>query len=355
MKDQTVKKKGDWINGLDSIRFVLAFIVFLRHLYDPYHDLLVRSPNFFLKAIGFAWDVSFNGVAAVMAFFIISGFVIHYPYRDHRPATAPFLVRRWLRVGLPLLVISGIASWFHIFSRIPIWSLYCELIYYTLYPMLIRIGGSWKTKFMVTFLLSLVLIGALAPNDWRSLIHQHGLQYDGAYWQLGNALTWVIGLPCWILGVMLAQELPLLRTKVSRIGIWSIRAIVAAAGIVLNILKFHFFVSYLLSMNFFAILLYVWIKKEIVYCRDKQPLSFFEFLGTFSYSLYLCHNVIVYLLSPVLPVNTYTYFPIICLTIFFAWLFFKAVEQPSHLLSRKLAEGVKNNWFEMKKRLIDEK
>ena len=355
MQDQTTQKKGGWINGLDSIRFALAFIVFLRHLQDPLHGVLAQTPNGFLRVIKMGWDVMFNGVGAVMAFFIISGFVIHYPYRDQRPQTAPFLVRRWLRIGIPLLVISGIASCFHIFWKIPVWSLYCELIYYTLYPLLIRIPGSWKTKFMVAFALSLVLISTLAPDDWRSLFHQTDVHYDGAYWQLGPALTWIIGLPCWLLGVMLAQELPLIRTKVSTTGIWTIRATVVIAGIVLNILKFHFFLSYLLSMNFLAILLYVWIKKEIVYSREHRPISFFEFLGTFSYSLYLCHNVIVYLLSPVLPVNMFTYLPIVCLTVFISWLFFRAFEQPSHGLSRRLAEATKNNLFVLKKWRIDEK
>jgi peptidoglycan/LPS O-acetylase OafA/YrhL len=357
MQTQPLKqsKNGNWINGLDTIRFILALIVFLSHLYDPYHDLLVRSPYLLVKIIGFAWDVSFNGVAAVMAFFIISGFVIHYPYRDHRPATASFLIRRWLRVGLPLLVISGIASCFHLFSEIPVWSLYCELIYYTIYPVLIRIGFSWKTKFGVAFLLSFVLIVLLAPNEMRSLVAQRDLHFGGLYWQLGPYLTWIVGLPCWLLGVMLAEEIPHLRTRVSNAGIWIMRATVALVGVALNVLKFHFFLSCLLSMNFFAILLYVWIKKEILFGRDKRPLSFLEYLGTFSYSLYLCHNVIVDLLSPVMPVNVYTYFPIICLTILFSWVFFQAVEKPSHALSRGVAQGVKNKWFRKKKILVNER
>jgi len=340
MNEITPKKENHWIRGLDSVRFFLALLVFLSHLANPYHDLLAGSPHLVVRAIGMASSLLFNGVGAVIAFFIISGFVIHYPYRHKVPDTLPFLVRRWLRIGLPLLVISLIASGFHIFSEIPIWSLYCELIYYTLYPLLIRIKISWMTKFAITFVIALVLIAILVPNDWSSLLHQKDMHYDGAYWQLGPGLTWIIGLPCWLLGVILADRLETYRRKITGLNIYAFRFGVLGVSILLNLIKFHYFVSFILTMNLFSILLFFWLKNEILYYRNRQPVRLFERCGEFSYSLYLCHNVIVFLLAPILPVNGYTWFPIVIITIFFSYLFYLAAERPSHLLSRQLASWV---------------
>ncbi len=349
------KKRGGWVNGLDSIRFVLALIVFLSHLENPYHDYLVHSPHLLFRVAGMLWGVLFSGVGSVMAFFIISGFVIHYPNRDSYPATLPFLIRRWFRIALPLIVISLIAGKFDQFSAIPIWSLYCELIYYTIYPLLIRIKLSWTTKFTISFLLSLVIIVLFSSGDRLSLIHQKDLGYNGAYWQLGAFFTWIVGLPCWLLGVVMSQQIDEDKTAVSTRKIYLFRAGVLGTGILLDVFKFHFFLSYFFSMNFFAILIFFWLKSEILYHRNRPPVRFFEFLGKFSYSLYLCHNVFVFFIRKTMPVNLYTYFPIIIITILFSYLFYVLVEKPSNLLSRKVAGWVSGGSFTGNKRLINEK
>lgn len=330
-------KRDQWIKGLDSIRFILAFIVFLHHMIVPLHEAWAGSPHLILRLVSVIWGILFSGVGSVMAFFIISGFVIHYPYRDKIPETRPFLVRRWLRIGIPLLVISPIAGLFHRFSLIPIWSLYCELIYYTLYPLLIRIKGSWFHKFLFSFVLSLVLSAVLASSDLSSFIHQRDINYSGAYWQLGDLLTWVIGLPCWLLGVILAQHVDDLKGHVPAIRVWVFRFLALGTGMALDVLKFHFFVSYIFTMNFFALLLFFWIRNEILYYRDRQPVAFLEYSGKFSYSLYLCHNVFVFLIGMIIPLTMTTYVPIILLTVLFAWFYYLAVERPSHLLSRAAA------------------
>jgi peptidoglycan/LPS O-acetylase OafA/YrhL len=337
-------KSNSWIKGLDSIRFVLAFIVFLSHLKDPFHDLWIQSPHLALRLMGSLTGVLFSGVGSVMAFFIISGFVIHYPNKDRYPDTKSFLIRRWLRIGLPLLIIALIVGIFHQFSAIPIWSLYCELIYYTLYPVLIRIKLSWFHKFLLSFILSIVLMALCARNDWTSLVHHRNINYSGAYWQLGDLLTWVIGLPCWILGVILAQHIDADAKEISAIRAWTFRCGVLLAGIVLDVLKFHFFVSYLFSMNVFAILLFFWIRDEIQYFKNRQPMRLLEFSGRFSYSLYLTHNVFVFFIGMVFPLTVYSYFPVILLTLLSSYLYYLLVERPCHLLSRRLARptGARN-------------
>jgi peptidoglycan/LPS O-acetylase OafA/YrhL len=334
--------KTNWVRGLDSIRFVLALFVFLAHLRNPYHDQLTHSGHFLLRFAGMLWVVLFSGIGSVMAFFIISGFVIHYPNKEGFPETAPFLLRRWLRIGLPLvcmLVIGKLCGQSH---AIPVWSLYCELIYYTLYPLLIRIRSGWVSKLIVSFALSLVMIFLFSTGDLSSLFHQRNIGYSGAYWQLGNFLTWIIGLPCWLLGVVLAENIDAIQKTPGRMQIYAWRSAALMTGVGLGVMKFNFYVSYFFTMNFYAILLFFWIRNEILFYRVHAPLRALEFAGKFSYSLFLCHNIFVFLIVMAMPLNGFTYFPIMLLTIGLAYIFYLCVERPSHIWSKKISALIGN-------------
>ncbi len=93
-------------------------------------------------------------------------------------------------------------------------------------------------------------------------------------------------------------------------------------------------------MNVFAILLFFWIRNEILYFKKRQPLRILEFSGKFSYSLYLCHKVFIFFIGLVFPLTLYTYFPVMLLTLGASYLFYLAVERPGHLLSRKAAKWI---------------
>ena len=90
------------IAGLDSIRFVCAMLV----VFDHMGTLNFTRPHG-LHGIGkLLWtlqDHVMNGPAAVIVFFLISGFCIHFPCRGrgrqiHLPS---YLSRRLLRISLP--------------------------------------------------------------------------------------------------------------------------------------------------------------------------------------------------------------------------------------------------------------
>jgi peptidoglycan/LPS O-acetylase OafA/YrhL len=202
---------------------------------------------------------------------------------------------------------------------------------------LIRIRVSWGVKLTAAFILSFVLILAKGGNELFSFIHQRNLNYSGAYWQFGDLLTWIVGLPVWLLGVCLADQVGSYKKAPSAPWTWAFRLAALCAGIVFDVLKFHFFVSYIFSMNIFALFLFFWLRNEIVYYRHRQPAALLEYSGKFSYSLYLCHNVSAHFITMILPLTLYSYLPIVALTIFSAYLFYLVVERPSHLLSRKLA------------------
>ena len=125
-----------WVKGLDSLRFILAFIVLLSHYPNPYVIYLKSLNNFILNYLGSIVDSGFCGVGAVIAFFVLSGFVIHLPNTKEFKNVYSYFTRRYIRIGAPLLIIGLLSLRLNCFEAIPIWSLYCEIIYYTIYPLL---------------------------------------------------------------------------------------------------------------------------------------------------------------------------------------------------------------------------
>lgn len=335
-------KQKHWISGIDSIRFFLALIVLLSHFQDPFVSLLKGSGNALFRVSGILINHLYCGVAAVIAFFVISGFVIHYPYRHQKNFdVVNFLLRRWLRIGIPLLVIGLIANYYGLFGKIPIWSLYCEIIYYTLYPLLFNIRTSWKLKTVMAFAISSIVIILLNKDNFLSLFYQKNINYNINYWHLGVSLTWLIGLPCWLLGVVLADNIDSFSFKVSTTEIYKYRILVYLSSIVILSLAAHWYVSCIFSLNIFALLLYVWLKKEIVYHRDHKAVTLLEYFGKFSYSLYICHELCFVLILSFLPYNYYTYIPYIILTMLMSYIAYLVVEYPAHKLAQRIPKNTR--------------
>jgi len=339
--NETGKKTQEyWVRGIDSIRFVLAMIVFLSHGDNHVAIFLKSSSNSIIHYSGIAFNHIFLGPGSVIAFFIISGFVIHYPFKDRKLNVKQFLVRRWVRIVLPLLVAVVIALNMGGLWMIPIWSLYCELIYYTIYPLLRKSRISWNVQFVVSFIISIILIFTLAGDELASMLSQTDVNYSGSYAILGDWITWLIGLPCWLIGVIIAENVDKLKWNFSKVQIYSIRAVTLFLAAIVVGLKAHWFVSYLFTFNFFAPVIGFWITCEILYFRTHEPWQWLEYAGKFSYSLYLIHIIILIVIHMVLPDNLYTYPLTVLLTVFISWLFYLVVESPSHKLSRYLASRV---------------
>lgn len=337
-------RKKNIIYGLDSLRFVLAFIVLLSHYPNEIGDFFKNQHNPILHIIGLVVKISFCGVGSVIAFFIISGFVIHLPHTEKFRNPKKYFIRRYIRIVVPLLVITLISLRLNCFDSIPIWSLYCELIYYTIYPIMYKIIGSrWKLLCIVTFILSYILIIIFANSDINCLIQQKNINYNGAYWQFGTFSTWIIGLPCWLFGVYLADSLSkkMEFTKISFGRIILFRISIFILSIILVNLKFHYYFSYIFSMNIYSIPLFYWIREEIYYYKNSDPFLFMEFLGKFSYSIYLCHGVILFVVMKFVKVNVYNYLLIILLGLLTSYIYYLLIEKPAHRIAVNLSNRVK--------------
>ncbi len=332
-----MSEKKNWVKGIDSIRFFLALVVLLSHYRNPFILLFKNSGNRVLNLSSGIVSHLFLGVAAVIAFFIISGFVIHYPNRNKEHINViNFLLRRWLRIGIPMVVIGAIAAYFGYFNNIPVWSLYCEIIYYTIYPILFRIKISWTWKFYVSFALSYLVIILLNLSDIMAFFNQSAEGYNINYWQLGVPLTWFVGLPCWLLGVVLAEKIDKISYEVSALKIYGYRLLVFVLSMVIFALATHYYLSCIFTLNLYALVLYVWLKKEIVYYRSHKPIGMFEYFGKFSYSLYICHQLCLIILMQFLDYNVYTYPLFIILSLGISYIAYLLVEYPSHKLAQRI-------------------
>jgi peptidoglycan/LPS O-acetylase OafA/YrhL len=269
---------------------------------------------------------SINGPAAVIVFFVISGFCIHWPHRTAGRIGLDYFVRRYVRIGVPLcaaLLISpnlGIPAADLVKSVL--WSLYCELAYYSIYPLLARLarGIGWRALTSVAF---------VVPFLWAVVWPSHFGNYTEGL--LHNV---VFGLPCWLMGCLLAER----QSSGTRTSgdIWLWRGAAFLASVATLELRFHTPVHFDLSLNFFGILVFYWLSRELDYYQTRTPWSWLERAGAWSYSLYVMHpaagQVTAKLFSSwSLGAQWLVRIP---MTLGICYLFYLVVEKPSHRLAR---------------------
>lgn len=328
-----------WISGLDSLRFILALIVLLSHFEFPLNYYLRNHSAQFYRVLGMLIPNLFNGISAVIAFFIISGIVIHYPNRQGIKNLKGYYIRRFIRVLIPLFIALIVAHNFGIMHLVPVWSIYCELFYYFFYPIFFQLlQKRFWLFFWASFSFSYGLIFLFAKSDILSMILQRDVGYVAGYWQAGPLITWLIGLPCWLLGVAIANGNFLEQIRMSKFNIWYVRIFIYSLSIILNVINFHLFVPFIFSMNLFAFVLAFWIKLEIAESSKVKPNRLLEFGGKFSYSLYLIHGIAVFFLSKLLGTSSFIYFIVLFFTLLSAYVFYRIFEQPSHNLARSLGK-----------------
>ncbi|MGM1058446.1 acyltransferase family protein [Saccharothrix sp. Mg75] len=155
--------------SLTGLRFVAALLVFLFHVTVMMPSPI--APHAMLSPFGdpgtaqdLAWLFGKAGYVGVSFFFILSGFVLTWSARDGE-AARPFWRRRVLKIfpnhvvtwaATLLLFASAITPWIaylpnlllvhaffpqveiHRSINVPAWTLCCELLFYLLFPALLR-------------------------------------------------------------------------------------------------------------------------------------------------------------------------------------------------------------------------
>lgn len=331
-------KAQQWFKGLDTIRFICALVVLLSHVFThPDYEKSLNSD--FAKSLAQLLKVAFNGTAAVIVFFILSGFLIHFTSKSQVLDIKKFYVRRFVRILAPLFIVYLLGYKYGHPEKAVLWSLICELFYYFLYPLMSVIKQSWYIKFIFSFALSLLTIISFAFSDIHSLISQSPTGYHSYYWQLGPFFTWVIGLPCWLLGVLIAENINK-KMRVQPKRLFFLRILVFFTSVLLNFLKEEYFLSFIISMNFFALLSYYWLRLEIIYFKNTPPFYPPELLGKSSYSLYIIHPLVIMIMSHFFLFDNKNLIIIIAITITLAHIFYLLIEKPAHNLAKRLANAL---------------
>ena len=300
-------------------------------------DILQEESSRWMHIAKQALSLLVNGTAAVMVFFIISGFCIHYPYRSGGVVDLrSFYTRRLTRISVPLVAVVALSIFigFGYVSLVEgvLWSLIAEIIYYFLYPLFIkwrqRIG--WRNLIIVAFVAAYAVV-ATKPHA-------------GNYPSYGHALNWVVGLPIWLLGCLLAERSDHFPFTNAR-SIWFYRVMIVSAACSTLVLRYHVphvSLGFPWTLNIFGAAAYVWVGQEIIYFHQHPPLRWMEKAGQGSYSLYLLHLPGAYLLKRIPVFNSIQgpahYILDLLFVISSAAVFYVLIERPSHRLATYLGK-----------------
>lgn len=359
---------------LDSLRGVAACAVVFCHatnvlpgVYDDPDQLwwLTQTPLGLLRA----------GHAAVIFFFVLSGFVLTLPFLKGPVSYPSFLARRICRIWIPYATamvvavccaicfypseVTGLSRWANRSLALPdaslvadhlllvgtfpngtynpvVWSLVHEMRISLVFPVLVlvlRLGAWWR------------VLGAAAALSVASLVVERL-----PFWVGSNDLLMTLhyaGL--FVLGMVLARDMPKIQACYARIPVWTKALLWLFAFVCYSHQAWIFPGSRLQHVPLYRDgLIAVGVSLFVIFALSPSRFSawlqgkHFVFLGQISYSVYLFHAVI--LLSLVhsffgrVPLGL-LWIATVLLTIGIATLAYHVIEVPSIRLGRVFRFG----------------
>lgn len=313
--------------NLDALRGLLAVYVALGHcrwLLWGGHAAWLAAPHAAWEAVpAYLFATLRYGREAVMVFFVLSGFFIHFRAAERNGAaefnTGGFYRRRWHRLAPPYFFalavtlvcdLVGRTWWPTLYaaetgdplldatfalggyspssivpavlllpssrgrdfgSNGPLWSLAFEAVYYVIYPAWLWLRRrSWAAAFVAVPALCLML--AFSPMT-------------------AFPITVLMYYPIWLVGALLAERLVGVGVPLRSVAIG---AAMFASGTALYLLPVPAIVSVAAAVMFGAGLVLAFGGAQ---SRDRIVLPFFEQLGVRSYTIYIVHFPLLALLS----------------------------------------------------------
>ncbi len=331
MEATMLKIRDQRINNIDALRFILAtWVVFSHGIFPPLFHHLDRTPNTLGWWVGGLYGGIFNGAAAVICFFIISGFCIHYPYREKKLIAKPFYFSRIIRIGIPWVVASLIAELVGLKSDYMlegvVWSLVAECTYYTLYPPLYYLSKkvSWRSITYFFALISIIILFLVKPLEEHYILPKMGL-----------AVCVLFCLPFWLMGCCLAE----FKNKFSKYQkyLWSVRLTTWASASLFLLIRFNTPVGDPWLLPIFSLIAYIWLGIEI---SNPKPLpEWMQSMGKGSYSLYLFHLILIHAcleFFKIKPDSWSNWILTMCFLFLGCFGIYIAIEKPSHRLAQWL-------------------
>lgn len=353
---------GQHFAELDSLRGLAASIVVFHHF------VLLRDTTSYSK---FVLHVMFNGHSAVILFFVLSGFVLALPIaRGTAQPYTVYLVRRVCRIYLPYLAALSLA-------------LTCDWLFHERPILSPFVANAWSVPVSVRLIAQHIgFVGVydytqVNPAFW-SLVHEMRISLVFPLLclalyrlRLAPALLTLAALTC--LGTVLSMQMPsqartfvtihylavfglgaLLAKNLLQIANWyttlgsATKVSAAFLGAVLYVSRTEGMASRIGSLADFPVALGATLLVILVLnsatLKALLALGLPRFLGRISYSLYLVHVTVLFVLlhflagnRPLLPA-IYLAGAIAC-----AYVLWKFVEQPSIQLGKSLSSKIKRS------------
>lgn len=248
-----------------------------------------------------------------------------------------FYASRFVRIAVPMLLAILIAQ------AIPtateeldavLWSLYCEIIYYAIYPALLV---AFK-KFGVSRVLFCAAIASVALSVTPD-------SHKGYFWAYGTAGTVVLGLPLWIMGCLMAemlvsrsQRFEFMKTQAA---VWCLRGGILLVAAVTKRLHHLGLLGYKHSLLFASPLIFAWLYSELKQENQAKALSALSRFGSASYTVYLIHKICIPIAAYFsLSLSTSVGWSMGMLLIgLVSYGFYVSVENPAHRLSKSFGRS----------------
>ena len=325
---------------IDALRSVLALCVAVGHAgMFPLFGAVGQS-NGYLELFARGFRTAVFGPPAVIAFFVISGFCIHYPFAETK-SKCPilrFYARRYIRILVPVIftvaifkmafpgtVIFGSDS---ILWHSTLWSVICEEIYYAIYPLLNRLSAKigWLNIITVTFIISILV-------SWHC--------FGAVEWQdvgiIGTATTL---FPVWLMGCYLVESVSVFEKVYTARQVWLWRAVAVGVMWIALILHFHAGIYQTQTGLWIGVIYYFWIRAEINYYRTRSPWNVLVWAGGWSYSLYLIHPIVIdacFRYGIEANQSRLNWLVVMALVLIASYVFYLVIERPSHHQARKIS------------------
>ena len=299
---------------------------------------------------------------AILLFFLISGFCIHYPFAENsHPNWKAYILRRFLRIYPPYLVAVGLTAAITYFCHLvwsdqtwdpgriwrvlsltqnyppdsgqflsnpSLWTIPLEMEFYLLYPVAFIFFSKLKSPFLWVFAGGLSIWGVYLSNQ-------------GFAWTSFTALFF---WPVWLLGAWAACLYR--KNKLSNLSyVLIIPPLLLSLGLALasRLQNWDAWVQYLLWTCFYLCLLFLTLSLRNNSSNSvlRALYRILSWLGKISFSVSLVHfplfKLFGYLHISIFaekPANFIVSLGYLCLVCPLGWLFYLCVERPVHFWSR---------------------
>lgn len=368
--------------SLDSLRGVAAFVVVLHHAFlalphggEDRGAILQRGIH---AEAGWLYATPLRvlvaGPAAVILFFVLSGFVLTLSWNSSKPRGYPtFAKSRAIRIWVPFAVaialsallslvlrnrpLEGGSDWLGFTWRTgatlsnlvrhllmtgtaidldnPMWSLVHELRISLILPAMVFVARN-APRLLVCLCAFVSAVAALT------------IPHLAAYGLLTSLVTTVTLAVCFSIGILLATDgtwvdLVSRIRPAGKVALWiCVPLVLSVAENVMIVPGLHSVLLLLTSSVSAGILIALCITSKRA---DKiLTLSVPAYLGRISYSLYLTHVIVIaamaHALSGIVPLPL-TLVLAVPASLVTADIFYRCVEAPSHHLARRLTSGPK--------------